>query len=1346
MIKRIKFLSLLISLCLFFSISIYAEYNPPAGGEDILELFSPIFIGGRPAMLATIGPQADAINPSVSAEAQRPYFDFSYIGLMSYGKNTQEPGWNGHVINLGSIYPTPYAVFTGSAHLFYSSFDNLPLGTFFTMDFSAAKRVMHRTYFGSGLQFYTGGNEGEKLAFGIGIDFGLRKELGNWRKLEDVQLSLILRGVGFGYKPLEGKTEFPSMFTPGTGASFSIVQTESFKLKSYTEITIPAFQNLRVKQGISLDISDKLLLSTGFSLDVHDMADKQIRYRRFIPSFGMQASFPLKNLKFNSDNTNTVLPVKIIQPSFSIAPLNDGIWASGIGLKFPLGFIDDRPPIISIDIPEDIVISPNNDGIKDFVTFDIKISDERYLKAYNMVVADEKGSIIREIWNKDNRLEDKESNDVLDYVLHVESGLSSPKKMRWDGSDNNGRTNDGVYYLSVNAWDDNGNEANSPQFMIKIDRVPPVIKIDQPGIEAKIFSPNGDGFKDTIAIVQNGSMEQTWTAVFIDKSGESVYKRIWKEQEPQGFVWDGIKTNGGVVPDGIYTYKISSTDEGGNYSSDQIDMIIIATEEPALSLNIQSETADFSPNNDGVKDSIMLFLEAGNPENILEWKLELSDKSGNIIKTYDGKDEPPMTLKINGRDDRGAVLPEGQYYSILTVDYKNGSKPMVKSPTTSLDITPPNASARFDSSVFSPDGDGNHDSITFYQESTVAGTWNAEIIDKNDEIVKTFKWIDTVENKNEWDGRTENGLRAPDGEYRYRIYASDAAGNSFESTTEKFSIDTKKSPAIITAEYSSFSPNADGSKDKIRLYPEVTEQSQIKNWNITIYSKSGAINKNIQGSDSIDKYYIWDGILDNGRRAEDGEYVAELGLEYENGSMTQALTKPFMIDTSAPVASIFLDNAVFSPNGDGKKDYLTVSQDSSKENLWFGQITNSNGANVKSLYWKSNLKKFLWDGTDSVGNKLPDGAYRYIVKSEDSAGNMTEYISDPITIDSRKASIFATVSAYGLSPDGDNVKENIEFGLYTNLTEGIREWSFSIIHADGSVEKRYTGNILGDSTQIIWNGLGDDGDFKEGIYNGVFYVRYEKGDEPKVETSDFILDFTGPVANIRLEPLPFSPDNDGSNDDLNIKISLEDLSTIKNWSLSILDPKGELFNSLSGKGRPSENIIWDGRSYNGELVLSAEDYQYIFIATDILDNSAEFKGVIPIDILVMKYGEKLKVRIASITFEPDSAVLLTDDSEVGVKNTEILKRLVDLFIKYKAYKIRVEGHAVNISGTEEEEIGELMPLSEERAKSVMNTLVALGIDQKRISSKGLGGTEPVVPHEDIDNRWKNRRVEFILIK
>jgi len=55
-------------------------------------------------------------------------------------------------------------------------------------------------------------------------------------------------------------------------------------------------------------------------------------------------------------------------------------------------------------------------------------------------------------------------------------------------------------------------------------------------------------------------------------------------------------------------------------------------------------------------------------------------------------------------------------------------------------------------------------------------------------------------------------------------------------------------------------------------------------------------------------------------------------------------------------------------------------------------------------------------------------------------------------------------------------------------------------------------------------------------------------------------------------------------------------------------------------------------------------------------------------------------------------------------------------------------------------------LSEKRAITVLKYLTSLGIPASRMDSDGMGGKEPLVPHSDLENRWKNRRVEFILWK
>jgi outer membrane protein OmpA-like peptidoglycan-associated protein len=170
-------------------------------------------------------------------------------------------------------------------------------------------------------------------------------------------------------------------------------------------------------------------------------------------------------------------------------------------------------------------------------------------------------------------------------------------------------------------------------------------------------------------------------------------------------------------------------------------------------------------------------------------------------------------------------------------------------------------------------------------------------------------------------------------------------------------------------------------------------------------------------------------------------------------------------------------------------------------------------------------------------------------------------------------------------------------------------------------------------------------------------------------------------------------------------------------------------------------------------VQSAEDYPYTLTIEDELGNSGTVSGVIPVDVLVVREDGKLKIRISSINFMPNSAELVSQqqDQELYRKNMRVLEMLAEKLKKYRRYDIRLEGHAVSVywdnperAAREEEE--ELKPLSLARAKTVKEALDERGIAPGRMSTVGLGGTQPIVPHGDLENRWKNRRVEFILLK
>jgi flagellar motor protein MotB len=343
--------------------------------------------------------------------------------------------------------------------------------------------------------------------------------------------------------------------------------------------------------------------------------------------------------------------------------------------------------------------------------------------------------------------------------------------------------------------------------------------------------------------------------------------------------------------------------------------------------------------------------------------------------------------------------------------------------------------------------------------------------------------------------------------------------------------------------------------------------------------------------------------------------------------------------------------------------------------------------------------------------------------------------------------VFVTANRGVFSPNGDEILDSVTLEAYVNLVDGAENWELAVLSERGTTVRRFSGDQVAPSITIEWDGRNSDGRVVDGEYSARFTVNYEKGNRPSEESSQFRVDTTPPVVDLDLSPLPFSPDNDGVEDELRIAIDVQDDTAIRAWRFEILDRNDRFFHQFTGRSEPAQELIWDGRSSTGDRVLSAEDYPYRFTISDEVGNISEMSGEIPVDILVVRDGDRLKVQIADITFLPNSPRLVTDETtQQGAKNRAILLRLAEVFDRYDTYRIRIEGHAVNVTGTEREEREELAPLSLARAQEVKDALVDLGMNPRRISVLGRGGTEPVVPHSDTENRWKNRRVEFILLR
>lgn len=994
-------------------------------------------------------------------------------------------------------------------------------------------------------------------------------------------------------------------------------------------------------------------------------------------------------------------------------------------------------------------ISPNNDGIKDDLNFPINISDSRYLKGYAFIIKDSDGVIVREIRNKEKRIENQGFGGFFDRLFSVESGIEIPDKFRWDGLNNEGSVvSDGLYYFSVEAWDDNGNIGSSESYAIVLDSISPLLNLIEPEDDQKIFSPNGDGNKDTIKIVQTGSDEDIWEAGIFDSSGNAVKTINFLDSAPSDVIWDGTDDYGIMTVDGVYSYRIKSLDRAGNSYATEVNNIVKNTEETPITLNI--DKSFFSPNNDMILDTIVFSSDIPVTDGIIKWKLNIQDSNGRSRRTITGTEVFPEQIVFDGRDSSGIILEEGKYSCIIDVMYKNGNHPDSISPVFSIDVSPPIATVKSGSSIFSPNGDGLKDEVTLYQESSTEINWTGLVKSEDGKIIDEFQWLSAVESTVSWNGTFADGRLAPDGNYTYQLIAIDRAGNAGQSELVVFTLNTEETPVILTTDMDFFSPNGDSIQDNISIIPELKVREGISSYSLDIIDKDSQVIRNFSGGVNMPEKFIWNGIRSDGRTATDGIYRSNLTITYKKGDTPTSVSPQFVIDTVFPDVSISSSFTLFSPDADGKKDFIKIIQTTSSEDLWQAEISSDKGLIVNNFFWKGNAESINWDGRDDKGNILSDGSYVYTIYSSDKAGNRSSEKMQNIMIDTRPTSIFLTVNDKYLSPTGNGLFEDLEFSTIINNKNGLNSWSLKMLHENGQIEKEFSGNS-GIPKNITWNGLNETGVVVEGDYYAVFTALYNKGNEPQVRSSLFSIDISPPKGLIELSPTPFSPDNDGIDDEIFIKLNVSDDIGIKKWTLEITDPEKRPFRNFSGEGAPAEQIIWDGKSSKGELVYAAMDYPAKLILEDKLGNKSVYRENIPVDVLVVREGDVLKIKIANILFKINSPDLLSDSPEVIEKNKFILNRVSELLKKYSTYRITIEGHAVltrwnNPSAAKKEETDELGPLSEQRAVTVLKYLTRLGVSESRMDSKGMGGTQPLVAHSDLENRWKNRRVEFILWK
>jgi flagellar hook assembly protein FlgD/flagellar motor protein MotB len=1317
----------------------------PVGADITPDLYSPVFAGQGGFTTSLGGAPASALNPAAGGAAQRIVFDAGYLALATFGGEFKL----GNALGLGALFPTKFAVLGGSLHFLQSPFEaDFPVDTTFGGNLNISKELYPNLNIGLGFNFGFGGPE-EWAASG---DLGFRYNLGKLGPMDNFTLAFVMKSMG--------KSWTPTAFTPNLGVSADIISlkgngdtADPLKVSGAFDLGFPGLENVTGKAGLSIVLAEVATVS--FSTGFNAAEISAGKGGSFFPSIGLSLNFTLKSGgqrlvggRLPSDGD--------LSTAFALRPLYRDINALGAGLTWTVGVADKTPPTILVDYPETVWISPNNDGSADALEFPIRILDQRYVTEWVFEIRNGQGEPVRTYRNKELRPETQGVQNVLLRLTMVKSGVEIPASLRWDGIFDSGETApDGSYFFSLRASDDNGNTISSLAYEVVVDNTPPAVVIEPMEEAERIFSPDGDGNKDTIEISQSGSWEDLWTAGIYDAAGNRVKTFELRDTEPEPLVWDGTDDEGRIVADGVYGYRIAALDRALNREEAPLDNIIVNTVQPTVSLSIAD--AYFSPNGDGVKDSLVLSPAVPVTEGITGWEIRIQDSAGEVRRTISGDTgAPPERYDFDGRNDRGSVLNEGLYHAMLSVRYRNGYVSSTFSPAFTLDLTPPGASARAEYNAFSPNNDGNQDEMIFLQEGSAEMSWLGEVrrtgAPASERPVRSVRFTGSPASRFTWDGLTDAGAIAPDGEYTYELGATDQAGNTGRSNPVRFSLSTADTPVLLGTDLRAFSPNNDGVRDSIAVTPQLQLNQGVASWRVDILNAAGETVRSFEGQNGVPASIPWNGRTAAGAAAPDGAYTARIEVRYAMGNQPAAVSRPFTLDTAAPRAELSAPFTLFSPNGDGSRDFIPFNVVTEGNDEWEAAITDSRGNVIRSWNWTGAAPALPWDGTDRAGNNAADGTYRFTLSSTDEAGNSFRRTVDNIVVDSRIPRVFLTASATGIAPRGTG--DGIRLGTMLSFKDGVEAWKLEL-RAEGpggAVIRSFPADSGAAAAAppdfILWDGKDSGGNVREGRYVPVLTVNYTKGDAVSAQAAPITVDVSGPDLSFSYQPEYFSPDNDGVEDELTMTLGARDASPVASWSLEIREPQPPylLFYRIEGRGSPAEHVVWDGRSSKGELVQAATDYPFTLKAEDSLGNASSLEGTIGVDVLVIRDGDLLRIQVPSIVFRANEADFVGLPQEVVDNNNRILRRVAEILNKFRDYKVQVEGHANPVLRTAVEEANELQPLSERRARATVDFLTAFGVNRGRLSSIGMGGKRPVVKFEDRDNWWKNRRVEFILIK